>query len=110
MIKKINEEVVMEAIRNILSEETKRVRREDYNKVQYKLEELENQLIETVKELRKVEGSIPEGLNTLCGGRVKNISQSLSDAHKNVKQLKEKIKEHKRIRYQSNQIEEKKDK
>jgi uncharacterized protein YicC (UPF0701 family) len=110
MIKKINEEVVMEAIRNILSEETKRVRREDYNKVQYKLEELENQLIETVKELRKVEGSIPEGLNTLCEGRVKNISQSLSDAHKNVKQLKEKIKEHKRIRYQSNQIEEKKDK
>jgi hypothetical protein len=110
MGQKINEEVVMEAIRNILSEETKRVRREDYNKVQYKLEELENHLNETIKELRKVGDAMPDGLNTLCGGRMKNMSQCLTDAHKNLKQLKEKIKEHKRIRYQSNQIEEKKDK
>lgn len=106
----INEEVVMETIRNILSEETKKVRREEYNKVQYKLEELENQLVETIRELRKVEDSVPEGLNMICGGRMKNMSQCLTDAHKNLKQLKEKVKEHKRVRYQTNQIEEKKDK
>lgn len=107
---KINEEVVMEAIRNILSEETKRVRREDYNKVQFKMDELENQLSETVRELRKVQDSMPEGLTTLCGGRMKNISQCLSDAQKNLKQLKDKIKEHKKSRFQSGQIEEKKNK
>lgn len=110
MMNKINEEVVLETIRNILSEETRRVRREDYNKVQFKLDELETQMIETVKELRKVQDSVPEGLSTLCMGRMKNISQSLSDAQKNLKQLKEKIKEHKKSRFQSTQIEEKKNK
>lgn len=106
----IKEEIVMEAIRNVLSEETRKVRREDYNKVQFKLDELENQLSETVKELRKVQDSMPEGLNTLCGGRMRNMSQCLADAQKNLKQLKEKIKEHKKSRFQSTQIEEKKNK
>jgi hypothetical protein len=107
---KINEEVVMEAIRNVLSEETKKVRREDYNKVQFKLDELESQMNETVKELRKVQDTMPEGLNLLCGGRMRNMSQCLSDAQKNLKQLKEKIREHKKSKYQSTQVEEKKDK
>lgn len=106
----IKEEIVMEAIRNVLSEEARKVRREDYNKVQFKLDELENQLSETVKELRKVQDSMPEGLNTLCGGRMRNMSQCLVDAQKNLKQLKEKIKEHKKSRFQSTQIEEKKNK
>jgi len=100
----------MEAIRNVLSEETKKVRREDYNKVQFKLDELESQMNETVKELRKVQDTMPEGLNLLCSGRMRNMSQCLSDAQKNLKQLKEKIREHKKSKYQSTQVEEKKDK
>lgn len=110
MSQQFNEEFIMSTIREILSEETKKVRREDYNKVQYRLDELENQLFETIKEFRKVEDCVPEGLKTISNGRVKGISQCLMDAQKNLKQLKEKIKEHKKIRYQSTQVEEKKDK
>jgi hypothetical protein len=109
MSEQFNEEFVMNTIREILSEETKKVRREDYNKVQYRLDELETQLFETIKEFRKVEDSVPEGLKTISNGRVKTISQCLLSAQKNLKQLKDKIREHKKIRYQSTQVEEKKD-
>jgi hypothetical protein len=65
MINKIlNEEMVIGVIKNILEEETSKVNRNDYSKVQFKMEELENHLIETIKELRKVEDSIPDGLKT----------------------------------------------
>lgn len=108
MSQQFNEEFVMNTIREILSEETRKVRREDYNKIQYKLDELENQLLETIKEFRKVEDGVPEGLKVLSNGRVKTISQCLIGAQKNLKQLKDKIREHKKIRYQSTQAEEKK--
>ena len=50
MINKIlNEEMVIEVIKNILEEETSKVNRNDYGKVQFKMEELENQLIDTIK-------------------------------------------------------------
>ena len=62
----INEAIIRSKIKEILSEETKKIRREDYNKIQYKIEEFENQLIETVKELRKVNDSMPEGLKLIC--------------------------------------------
>lgn len=108
MSQQFNEEFVMNTIREILSEETRKVRREDYNKIQYKLDELENQLLETIKEFRKVEDGVPEGLKVLSNGRVKTIFQCLIGAQKNLKQLKDKIREHKKIRYQSTQVEEKK--
>ena len=66
MINKIlNEEMVIGVIKNILEEETSKVNRNDYGKVQFKMEELENHLIDTIKELRKVEDSIPDGLKTI---------------------------------------------
>lgn len=97
-------------VRDILSEETKKVRREDYNKVQFKIEELENQLMETIKELRKLEDSIPEGLKTISNGRMKNLSVGLTNAHSTIKQLKHKIREHKKMAFQPTQVEEKTDK
>jgi hypothetical protein len=70
MINKIlNEEIVIGVIKNILEEETSKVNRNDYGKVQFKMEELENHLIDTIKELRKVEDSIPDGLKTISNNR-----------------------------------------
>ena len=103
----INEEMVRNLIKNILEEETSKVNRNDYGKVQFKMEELENQLVETIKELRKVEDSIPDGLKTLSGNRLKSISSCLYDAHSTLKQLKNKVREHKKSTYQQ-QVDEKK--
>ena len=103
----INEEMVRNLIKNILEEETSKVNRNDYGKVQFKMEELENQLVETIKELRKVEDSIPDGLKTLSGNRLKSISSCLYDAHNTLKQLKNKVREHKKSTYQQ-QVDEKK--
>ncbi len=108
MINKIlNEEIVLGVIKNILEEETSKVNRNDYSKVQFKMEELENHLIETIKEFRKVEDSMPDGLKTVSSNRLKSINSCLSDAHNTLKNLKNKIREHKKSTYQR-QVDEKK--
>jgi len=98
----INEELIKNKVKQILSEETKKIRREDYNKIQFKLEEFENQLIESIKELRKVDDSMPEGLKLLTNARMKNILEHLNNSHNITKQLKNKIKEHKKMSNNSN--------
>lgn len=103
----ISENVIKSVLNRILNEETSKVKREDFNRVQFKIEELENSLNETIKEFRKLEDSVPGGLKTVCNGRVTGISNNLSNAQKLITQLKEKIKQHKRSTY-SQQVEEKK--
>ncbi len=104
---KINENTVLGILRNILSEEVSKVNRNDYNRVQFKMDELESQLSETIKELRQLQDSIPDGLKTVTNGRVKIISDSLSTAHTTLKVLKDKVRTHKKSLNQS-QTEDKK--
>ncbi len=103
----INEEKVLKIINSILSEEVSKVNRNDYNRVQFKMDELESQLSDTLKELRKLQDSIPDGLKTLTNSRVKNISENLTNAHNTLKVLKSKVREHKKSLNQMS-IEEKK--
>lgn len=96
----IKKDDILPIIRKILLEETSKVKRNDYNKIQYKMDELEIQIIETIKELRKFEDSIPDGLKTISNGRVKTISENLLNAQNTLKTLKSKIREHKKNTYQ----------
>ncbi len=91
----------------MISEETSKVKRDDFSRVQFKIEELQNSLNETLKELRKLEDSIPGGLKTVTNGRITGISSNLSNAQKLISQLKEKVKQHKRGTF-SQSIDEKK--
>jgi flagellar biosynthesis chaperone FliJ len=75
--------------------------------VQFKIEELQNSLGETMKEFRKLEDSIPNGLKTISNGRVSGISSSLSNAQKLITQLKDKVKQYKKSSF-TQQVDEKK--
>jgi len=103
----ILENDIKNILNQILNEEISKVKREDYNRVQFKIEELQNSLTETMKEFSKLEQSIPEGLKSVSNGRMKGISSSLLESQKLVSQLKEKIKTHKKAIY-NQQIDEKK--
>jgi alpha-N-acetylglucosamine transferase len=103
----ITENIIKNKIFDVLNEETSKVKREDYAKTQYKIEELQNSLNETMREFRKLEESLPNGLKTVANGRVTGISSSLSNAQKLISQLKDKIRQHKRASYVQ-QVEEKK--
>lgn len=103
----ISETKINEVLQQILSEETSKVKREDFTRVQFKIEELQNSLGETVKELRKLEDSIPNGLKTICGGRISGVSNNLSNAQKLIVQLKDKVKQHKKSTF-TQQVNEKK--
>jgi len=103
----IIENIVKNKIFEILNEEVSKVKRDDFARVQFKIEELQNSLNETIKELRKLEDCIPNGLKTVSNGRMSGISSNLLNTQKLLLQLKDKIRQHKRALY-SQQIEEKK--
>ena len=103
----ISENIIKNKIFEVLNEEASKVRRDDYAKMQYKIEELQNSLNDTMREFRKMEEALPEGLKTVANGRVSGISSSLSNAQKLITQLKDKIRQHKRATY-SQQVDEKK--
>ena len=104
----INEILIKDVLSQILSEEASKVKRDEFNRLQYKIEELENSLGETLKELRKLQDCIPSGLKNLTNSRVTGISQYLYNSQKLISQLKYKIKEYKRQIYTQQSIEEKK--
>lgn len=98
--KKIEENTVLKILNDILLEETSKVSRTDYNRVQFKMDELESQILETIKEFRKLEDTIPDGLKMISNGRIKSIYTSLVDSHNTLKTLKTKVKNHKKMTYQ----------
>jgi hypothetical protein len=103
----ISENDVKRILDEILNEEVSKVKREDYNRTQYKIEELENSLSETIKEFRKLQETIPEGLKSVANGRISGISSNLTSAQDLISQLKNKIKKHKKSIY-TQQVDEKK--
>lgn len=103
----ISEDLVKKIFLEVLNEDTSKIKREDYNRVQFKIDELQNSLSETMKELRKLDDCVPSGLKTVCNGRISSIARDLSSAQKFLFQLKEKIRQHKKASYVQ-QTEEKK--
>ena len=104
----ILEEQIKELLNNVLSEETSKVSRQDFSRVQFKIEELQNTISEAVKDLRKVQDSIPRGLDTITKGRMTQITNNLHNTQKLLVDLKDKVKKHKRRTY-SGSLDEKKE-
>lgn len=105
--KVISEDLVKSVLNTILNEQISKVKREDLNRVLYKIEELQNSLNETIKDFRKLQDCLPEGLKSLTNGRISGISSNLSNTEKLLMQLREKIRQHKKTMY-SQQVDEKK--
>lgn len=105
--KVITESIIKEAIDKVLNEQMSKVSRQEFNRVQFKIEELQNSLNETMKELRKLEDSIPNGLKNTSNSRISGINNSLSNAKKLLTQLNDKIKQYKKSIY-SQSLDEKK--
>jgi len=103
----ITENQVKDVLDKVLMEQTSKVSRNEFSRVQFKIEELQNSLNETVKELRKLEDSIPGGLETLTKSRVSMISSNLINSQKVLSILKDKVRQYKRSLY-AQSIEEKK--
>jgi len=103
----ITENQVKNILYKVLLEQTSKVSRNEFSKVQFKIEELQNSLNETVKELRKLEDSIPTGLENLTKSRILMISNNLVNSQKLISIVKDKIRNYKKSLY-SQTIEEKK--
>jgi chorismate synthase len=103
----ISENAIKSVLDQLLNEEVSKVKREEFSRVQFKMDELQNSLNETIKEFRKLQDSIPGGLKTVTNGRINGIGSGLVNAQKLLSQLKDKVKSHKRSVF-TQQVEEKK--
>ena len=103
----LNEDTIKEVLDKVILEQVSKVSRQDFSRVQFKIEELQNSLNETVKELRKLEESVPSGLKNLTNGRVNGMRIGLLNSQKLLQQLKDKIRQYKKSLY-SQPIQEKK--
>jgi len=95
----ITEEQVKEVLNNLLSEQMKRVSREDFNRIQFKIEELQNSLNETLKDFSKLQSSVPSGLQTATKSRLMSIGMQLSLSQNEVAKLKEGVRNYKKKMY-----------
>jgi hypothetical protein len=107
MDKLILEDKIKHILGQVIAEETSKVSRYEFGRVQFKIDELENSLNETIKELRKLQDSIPGGLKSVTNSRITTLNNHLNGSKKVVSELKEKVKKYKRNVY-NQQIEEKK--
>lgn len=95
----LNEQLILNIFNKVLLEDTSKVKREDYTRLLFKIEDFQNSLNETLKEYRQLQDSLPDGLKTLANGKMSKINECLSSANTLTTHLKSKIKEHKRSLY-----------
>lgn len=103
----LSENQIKEVVKSILNEAESKVSRYEFGRVQFKIDELQNSLNETVKELRKLQDSIPNGLQNITKSKISTISTNLNDSQKLLMIVKEKVRNYKKSLY-SQTIEEKK--
>lgn len=95
----ITEGQVKKVLDNLLVEEAHKVSRQDFNRIQFKIEELQNSLNETIKEYRKLSESIPEGFRNPTQKKMQSIGSYLNITQQTINGLKENVKIFKRKIY-----------
>jgi len=103
----ITEEDIKKVLDKLLNEEVSKVSRQDFSRTQFKIDELQNSLDETIKEFRKLQDSMPNGLKNITSKRLSLISSYLVGCQGNTLKLKESVRSYKR-KFYAQQIEEKK--
>jgi paraquat-inducible protein B len=95
----ITEDQVKKVLDNLLAEEVNKVSRQDFNRVQFKIEELENSLNETMKEYRKLQESLPPAFRNATSKKMQSILSYLNITKQTIGGLKENVKMFKRKIY-----------
>lgn len=89
--KQISEEKILEVISQVLNEEVSKIKREDYTRLLYRIDDFERSLSELMKEFHKIDGSTPTGLKYLCKDKMSKINNNLLFSQRLLSQLKEKV-------------------
>jgi len=95
----ITEEQVKHILDKVLTEGMTRVSRQDFSRTQFKIEEVQNSLNETIKEFRKLQNSVPVGLQGATNSKISSIAGYLNNVQKDLNKLKDNVKTYKRKVY-----------
>lgn len=103
----ILENEIKSILETLINEEASKVSRYEFGRMLFKIDELENSLNETIKELRKLQDAVPNGLKGITSNRLTTLSNNFTNSKKVIVELKEKVKKYKKNVY-AQQVEEKK--
>jgi len=95
----VTEEQIKRILDRLLTEESKKVSRQDFGRTQFKIEELQNSLNETLKDYRKLHASLPTGLQGVTKSKLITIGNHLGSAQVEINKLKEGVTNYKRKMY-----------
>ena len=87
----ITEDKIKEILQKVLNEDTQKASRMDYNRVQFKIDEIVSSLTETQKELRKLRESIPGPLKKVTDKKLNEVTASLSNSQRIINDMRIKI-------------------
>jgi len=95
----ITEEQIQKILDDLLTEQTKRVSRQDFSRAQFKIEELQNSFNETLKDFRKLYTSLPNGLDSVAKPALVSIARNLEMTRRNINKLKDEVIVYKKTTY-----------
>lgn len=95
----ISETQIKKILNTILIEEISKVKREEFTRIQFKTEDLDNALSDTIRELEKLKSSIPDSLDVITKNKLSIISSNIYNSKKCLTQLKNKVKDYKKNLY-----------
>lgn len=95
----ITEKQVKKILDALLSEEVKKVSRQDFNRTQFKIEELQNSLNEAMSDFRKLYTTLPSGLDSVAKPTLVSIARNLEMTRRNINKLKDDVTVYKKTAY-----------
>ena len=87
----ITESQVKEALDKVLTEQTSKISREQFNNIKVRISDLEKSLNETMIYLRRLDNEIPYSLKRVSNDRMKTMSSYLNGSQRALNQLENKI-------------------
>lgn len=95
----ITEDQVKKVLDDVLTENVKRIPRQDISRTQFKIEELQNSINESLKDFVKLQNSVPEGLRGTTNHKLLAIGSALTNAQMEVIRLKNGVQSYKKKMY-----------
>lgn len=91
--KQISEDAIRKVLTQVLNEEISKVKREEYTRLLFKLDDIEKSLSDLIRELHKVDDTTATGLKVICKDKFSLINSNLLNTHRLLLQLKDRVRQ-----------------
>ena len=95
----ITSDQVKMAFDNVVTEELSKIPRHEFNRTQFRIEEVQESLGDLIKNFMKLQNTLPTPLKYSIGKKIDTISSNISLIEKEITAVKTKVKDYKKKLY-----------